>query len=268
MPFFQSGGLKLHYEEHGKGEPLILVPGFGMDTTAWIDQLDAHKARFRTILLDLRGGGQSEVPEPGYSPKDLAQDVVALADHLKLDKFHYGGFSLGGAIGLEVALAAPSRLRTLSLHSSWEGNTPLHMRRWIEIRRRIIAANDPVVNIGTRIVSFFSNEFVNAHEDLVEAYIARAKANPHPMTEKGINGHAQACLLHDAGDRISQIKVPTLITVGTQDRSTPPSLSRTMHAKIKGSELIMIDGAGHCTMYESKNEFNTISLGFLTKHSG
>jgi 3-oxoadipate enol-lactonase len=267
MPSFQSSGLKLHYEDQGKGVPLILVPGFGMDTSAWVDQLEAYTPRFRTIRLDLRGGGQSEVPEPGYGPKDLAQDVIALAAHLKLDKFHYGGFSLGGAVGLELALARPDLLQTLSLHSSWEGDTPLHMRRWIEIRRRIIAANDPVVNIGTRIVSFFSNDFVNEHEDLVDAYIARAKENPHPMTEKGITGHAQACLLHDAGDRIDRIKVPTLITVGTQDRSTPPGLSRTMHKKIKGSELIMIDGAGHCTMYESKKEFNTISVGFLTKHS-
>jgi pimeloyl-ACP methyl ester carboxylesterase len=266
MPFYTSDGLKLYYEEHGSGDPLVLVPGFGMDTTAWIDQLDAYKPHFRVILMDLRGGGRSEVPEVGYGPKDLAGDVAALAKHLGLEKIHFGGFSLGGAVGLELALAHPTLLRTLSLHSSWEGDTPKHMRRWIEIRRRIIAANDPVVNIGTRIVSFFSNDFVNEHEDRVEAYIKRAQSNPHPMTEKGINGHAEACLRHDAGDRIGRIRIPTLITVGGQDRSTPPGLSRTMHRKIAGSELVLIDGAGHCTMYESAGEFNTISLGFLVKH--
>lgn len=268
MPFYKSDGLQLHYEDHGSGTPLILVPGFGMDTSAWIDQLDIYKRHFRVILMDLRGGGRSEVPEVGYGPKDLAGDVVRLAEHLGLKAFHFGGFSLGGAVGLELTLARPDLVKTLSLHSSWEGNTPIHMRRWIEIRRRIIGANDPVVNIGTRIVSFFSTDFVNEHEDRVEAYIKRAQANPHPMTEKGINGHAQACLVHDAGDRIAAISVPTLITVGSQDRSTPPGLSRTMHRKIAGSELVLIDGAGHCTMYESTDEFNTISLGFLIKHGG
>jgi 3-oxoadipate enol-lactonase len=268
MPFFTSDGIKLHYEEHGRGEPLVLVPGMGMDTSMWSEQLDVYKRYFRTILLDLRGGGQSEVPEPGYTPADLAEDTVSLLDHLEIERAHFGGFSLGGAAGLELAIAHPERLRSLSLHSSWEATQPYpHFRRWLDLRGRIIAQNDPVVNVGTRIISFFSPEFVNAREDRIELFIKRALANPYPMTPEGIAGHVQACLAHDVRGRLEGIKVPTLITVGTRDRSTLPAASEYLHRHIPGSEFVLVNGTGHCSMFEAAEEFTTISLGFLLKHA-
>ena len=268
MPFYESDGLKLHYIDLGQGEPLILLHGFGQDSTAWVDPQDSYARFFRVLVADLRGCGQSDVPEPGYTATDLAGDVINLMDHLGLERAHFGGFSLGGAVGLKLAIAHPDRLASLSLYSTWEGGNCPHMRRWIEIRSRIMAADDPdpVVNLGTRIVSFFSPEFVNANEDRVQAFIARSMDNPHPITPKGIEGHASACLTHDVIGRLDRITTPTLITVGSMDRSTLPSQSRYLHEHIAGSELIFIDGAGHFTPYQSPGEFVTISLGFLLKH--
>lgn len=110
---------------------------------------------------------------------------------------------------MEFAIAHPDRLLSLSLHSTWEASEPYpHFRRWIEIRRRIIAQNDPVVNVGTRLVSFFSPEFINTREDRVELFIRRARENPYPITPKGIDGHAEACLRHDVRDRLQAIRIP------------------------------------------------------------
>jgi len=269
MPFITSDGVRTYYEEHGSGEPLVLVAGFGMTISAWSEQLDAFARHFRVILLELRGAGPSEVPEPGYTNKDLAQDVVVLMDSLQLKRAHFGGFSLGGGVGMELAIAHPDRVATLALHSSWDDTDQYpHMINWINVRRRIIAENDPVVNVGTRIVSFFSPDFINRRQDRVRDYIERAKSNPHPMTPKGIAGHEHALMAQKVRGRLDGIRCPTLITVGSADRSTLPSASRYLRDNIQDSELILIDGAGHCTMFEAASEFTTIYLGFLLKHGG
>jgi 3-oxoadipate enol-lactonase len=262
-------GLKVAYEHHGRtdGDALVLVAGFGMDIASWAEQLPAYAPWFRVYLLELRGIGGSDVPEPGYTTRDLARDVLALCDAEGLERIHFGGFSLGGAIGLEFAAAYPERLHSLSLHSTWEATEPYaHYKNWIEVRARIIAANDPVANTGTRIVSFFSPEFINNRQDRVQAFIEQARANPNPITPEGIAGHAHALLTHDVRERLDRVRCPTLITVGTHDRTTLPSCSRLLHKAIPGSELILIDGAGHCTLYEAPDELNSISLGFLIKH--
>ncbi|MEC9453498.1 MAG: alpha/beta hydrolase [Alphaproteobacteria bacterium] len=268
MPHFTSDGLKLFYEDQGSGEPLVLVHGFGQDSSAWVDVADSYARFFRVINVDLRGGGQSEVPDQSYTAQDLATDIVNLADVLDVERIHFCGFSLGGAIGMEFAIRYPERLASLSLHSTWEGGPCPSMKRWIEVRSRLIAANDPVTNIGTRIVSFFSPEFVNANEDRIELFIQRARDNPYPMTPDGIKGHAEACLTHDVRGRLDAIRTPTLITCGSMDRSTLPSQSRYLHENIADSELIFIDGDGHFTPFSSTAEYLSISLGFLMKHTG
>jgi pimeloyl-ACP methyl ester carboxylesterase len=268
MPYYHANGLKLFYEDQGAGEPLILLHGFGQDWTAWLDPLPIYARFFRTLALDMRGGGRSDVPEPGYGPRQIAGDVIALMDHLELKTAHFAGFSLGGAVGQELAIAHPGRLSSLSLHSTWEGGPCPHMDRWVDIRSRVIAGGDAVLNAETRVVSFFSPEFVNAHPEAVKAFSDRAATNAHPITPKGAAGHALACKNHDARGRLGGITTPTLITVGSMDRSTLPEQARSLHRQIPGAELIFFDGAGHFTPYQCRDEFNSVSLGFLMKHQG
>ena|SRR5689334_19794611 len=269
MPQFLSGGVNIYYEEHGKGETLMLMAGFGQDPSAWLEQLEAYARFFHVVLIDIRGGGRSGVPDAPFTPRELAADILGLMDTLSIKRAHFGGFSLGGAAGMELAAAHPGRVASLSLHSTWEATQPYpHFRQWIEIRQRVIAQNDPVVNLGTRFVSFFSPEFLNERPDRIELFIARAKANPHPITAKGIEAQGQACISHDVRDRLGMIRTPTLITVGTKDRTTLPAASEFLHRRIAGSEYVVINGAGHCTMFQCPEEFTSISLGFLMKHAG
>jgi pimeloyl-ACP methyl ester carboxylesterase len=268
MPYIDSRAGKVSYEECGSGPPLILVAGFGQDTSAWLEQRDIYARFFRVLMLDLRGSGSSDVPEPGYDPADLADDVIILMDTLGLKKAHFGGFSLGGAVGMELAIRNPERLISLSIHSSWEATEPYpHFRQWIDIRRRIIALNDPIVNVGTRLVSFFSPDFINSRQDRIELFIKRANENPRPITPKAIDGQAEACMRHDVRGRLEAIRVPTLITVGTKDRTTPPSASEYLHRNIRGSEYVTLEGGAHCTMFQMPEEFASVSLGFLMKHA-
>ena len=268
MAFYDSDGFKLYYEEHGEGEPLVLVHGYGGDRRQWFDLTQDYARYFRTIVVDLRGGGESGVPEVGYTAKDMADDVSNLMDHLGLDGIHFSGLSLGGAIGQEFALAYPDKIKTLSLVSTWAGGPCPHMDNWMSVRSRIIAEADPIMNAGTRAVSFFSPEWIDANPEKLVAFNKRYDNNPHPISQKGVDGHAQAVLSHDTRDRVNQITAPTLVICGSLDRATTPEQNLYLHEQIKGSEMHFVDKGGHFISYSHHDEVLTVTLGFLLKHAG
>src|SRR2546423_8605311 len=115
MPTIEANGQTLYYEVHGEGEPLLCVMALSADTQTWALQVPAFSARHRTVIFDNRDAGQSSMADGDYEISDMARDALALADALELDSFHLLGVSMGGAIAQEMALAAPERLRTLTL---------------------------------------------------------------------------------------------------------------------------------------------------------
>ena len=115
MAIAEVNGQRLYYEVHGDGEPLLCVAGLACDTLVWIPQVQAFAAAHKTVIFDNRDAGQSSMAEGDYEIADMARDALALADELGLDSFHLLGVSMGGAIAQEIALAAPERVRTLTL---------------------------------------------------------------------------------------------------------------------------------------------------------
>src|ERR671915_2106695 len=122
MPTIEVNGQSLYYEVHGEGEPLLCLMGLAADTLAWTLQVPAWSAQHRTIIFDNRDVGRSSMAEESYEIADMARDALALADALELDSFHLLGVSMGGAIAQEMALAAPERVRTLTLAVSFAGS--------------------------------------------------------------------------------------------------------------------------------------------------
>src|SRR4051794_12878782 len=103
------------------GEPLLCVMGLAANTLAWTLQMQRFAERHRTVFFDNRDVGQSSMADGPYAIGDMAQDALALADELELDSFHLVGVSMGGAIAQEMALAAPDRIRTLTLAVTFAG---------------------------------------------------------------------------------------------------------------------------------------------------
>ncbi len=267
MPSYLSGDLRLHYQEVGSGHPLVLVHGFGQHSGAWMEAADALGRFFRVLVPDMRGCGQSEAAAPGFTTRDLASDVVALLDHLALPRAHFAGWSLGGAVGLEFGIGHADRLTSLALHSSFAGGRAAYQKNWIAMRKQIILSGDRELDMATRIIGFFSPEFVNEHPERIEEFRRRDAANAYPGTEAGLTGQNMAAQQHEARDRLHLIETPTLITVGSADRTTLPAASKVMHEKIKGSELVIFDNAGHFPAFQAFDEFISVSLGFAMKHT-
>lgn len=266
MPYYTASGLKLHYEDVGEGPPFILLHGFGTHGGCWHECVDVYRRFFRVLVPDMRGCGRSEAAPPGFTTSDLALDMVALLDHLKIERAHFAGWSLGGAVGVELGIARSDRLFSLSLHSSFAGGRTAYQRAWIEMRKRIILSGDRELDVATRVIGFFSPEFFNERPDRIEQFKRGQLNDPYPGTEKGLAGQNQAAQLHEARDRLHLIQAPTLITVGSADRTTMPAASRLMHERIPRSELVIFDNAGHFPAFQVLDEFLSTSIGFMVKH--
>lgn len=116
MPRALINGVELFHDEVGSGPPLLLHHGYTSSHDAWLNLIAPHLAdRYRCIVMDARGAGDSEHPEGGYTIEQYARDVVGMADHLGLDRFTYVGHSMGGGIGMQLGLEHADRLDKLVL---------------------------------------------------------------------------------------------------------------------------------------------------------
>ena len=118
MSEFKQGDCRLHYEIHGRGQPVLLVHGLGSSTRDWEYQLPVLKQHFQVISLDLRGHGRSDKPRERYSIAGFAEDVGALIRHLELPPVHLVGISMGGMVGFQLAVDQPQLLRSLTVVNS------------------------------------------------------------------------------------------------------------------------------------------------------
>jgi 3-oxoadipate enol-lactonase len=132
MAFFEYNGRAIHYLERGRGEPLVLIHGLGSSGADWALQVPALEKNHRVILPDLPGSGHSASWREGYSVERLAESIWALCGHLQLERINIVGFSLGGAVGLEMSLQRPDSVRRLGLINSLATYRLDHWRKWFE----------------------------------------------------------------------------------------------------------------------------------------
>src|ERR1700729_3253656 len=132
MPFFRDDDLSIHYLERGHGEPILLIHGLGSSGADWAFQVAALEHRFRIIIPDLPGSGHSPPPRSGYTIGGCAHALWKLMDHLKIATPNIIGFSLGGAVGLEMATLRPDHVPRLALINSLATYQPRDLRKWLE----------------------------------------------------------------------------------------------------------------------------------------
>src|ERR1700723_1965142 len=133
MAFFYNEKHSLHYLIRGQGEPLVLIHGLGGSGADWAFQVAALEKRFRVIVPDLPGSGHSPPPPGGYTIQGFAATLWALLDHLGVERTNIIGFSLGGAVALEMAARRPSRVPRLGLINSLATYRTDDWRKWLEV---------------------------------------------------------------------------------------------------------------------------------------
>jgi pimeloyl-ACP methyl ester carboxylesterase len=267
MPVVTANGIETYFESAGSGPALLLICGNGLDHRSFAEQVDAFSPHFRCITYDLRGVGQSAVPEPGYTIKDMALDARALLDALGIERAHIAGYSLGGAIAQEIALSVPERVLSLSLYSTFSHVEP-YLRLRYDLLIRVLEDCGPEIWSMFTAFSAFGESYINAHAAEVEEEIGRRTARAKAFTnreKRGLLGHYKAILSHHALARLAEIRCPTWIAVGSSDPVTPVSYSETIYRHIAGSTLRIFSGAPH-RLLNFTADFNATALEFLLRH--
>lgn len=248
MPFQKVSGAKLHYEITGDGaETIVFSHGLLMSGAMFADQAAALAPDYRCICYDHRGQGQSEITEGGYDMDSLAVDAAELIEALDAAPCHFVGLSMGGFVGMRLALTRPELLRSLVLMDTSadpEPNRKPYRRlafvgRWLGFR--------PVVDRVMKIM--FGRTFL---EDPAKA-ARREHWRRHLLSldRRGTYRAAHGVIDRDGVyDRLGRIATPTLILVGEEDVATVPEKSERMRDAIPGARMIRIPGAGHSSSIE------------------
>jgi 3-oxoadipate enol-lactonase len=265
MPTIDVNGQTLYYEVHGDGEPLLCVMGLSADTLAWTLQVPAFSAGHRTVIFDNRDVGQSSAAEGPYEIADMANDTLALADALELDSFHLLGVSMGGAIAQEVALAAPQRVRTLTLAVTFAAGGAW-ARKLSEVWAERVRKLSREERVDELMLLNFSERFFE-DEGAVSWMRGMMLANPHPQAAEAFIRQLDASGRHDARERLRSLDLPTHVIGCEFDLLVPVWKSRELAELIPGARLTVLPAAPHGSNVERAEEFNKAVLDFIAERA-
>lgn len=262
MPQSTLGDIDLHYEVHGKGEPLLLIPGFAAGAWIWFRQVEPLSREFRVITFDPCGIGQSDYSEGSPTIRLMADDVAALLRGLKIERAHILGASFGGFVAQELALAYPEMTRTLLLCCTSFGG-PKHVAPSVETLMTLASTNgfNTEERIRRSLLPAFSSEFAGERPDEIENVVKLRVANP--VNENAYRGQLAAAMGFNAEPRVPAINAPTLVISGDADAIVPVENSRNLAAQIPKAQLKIVGGGSHAFFIERPDEFNRIVSEFI-----
>ena len=248
MPSVKVHDINIYFEIHGEGYPFILIRGLSSSLNSWPPySINQFSKSFKTILFDNRGAGRTDIPDGKYSAKMMADDTIGLMDALDIKKTYLLGFSMGGCIAQEMVLNYPDRVIKLILTSSWCG--PSHGITPIPEENPFLKMA-PLLNEGKYekmalilTDSLFPENYKKNNPIIIEKVIKNYMDNaPSP---KGFEGQAAYVETFDTYEKLSEIKIPTLILHGIEDKILPVENAKILAEKIPSAELVLFENTGH-----------------------
>ena len=261
-------GVSLYYEWHGEQNdhlPVVFIRGTGAAGNRWLPQVQAYVPTYRCLIFDNRGSGQSDAPAGPYTVEQMANDTIALFDMLGVERAHISGLSLGGAIAQDIAIRSPERVATLQLHGTW-GRTHGYARMYLSFLKRMLEEGGTDMYYEGALMYLFPPDHITEHYDDVMVILGQMKE--HASSPVGLLGPLDANLTHHLSDRLGEIAMPTLITVGQLDMCLPPYFSRELHEAIPASKLVVFEGGSHLFGLQDPETFNRVTLDWLSRQPG
>lgn len=274
--FTSVGGVRIHFEAYGAGEPVVLIHGLGASAAAW-RRVAPHlaEAGYRVLALDLKGCGQSDRPPGDYSRKALASLVCGFMDNLGVSRARaVVGHSMGGAIALEIAASRPQRAELVGVVDG----------QGIVSSPKILQAAAPVTPlVGTLASGMTALSPTPSRRFFARMYLRRIFADPSAVTDELVETYAScadagyqramfAMIQHlgntaDLAQKIAHLRQPTILVWGKEDPICPVAWGEELHRELPDSELHVLDGCGHCTPEERPRELSALLIDFFARRA-
>lgn len=250
-----NDGTEVCWTSQGSGDAVLLAMGHAFTKEFWFRVAPVLAEHYRVLTFDNRGVGATRWDGSDFTMRDLADDAVAVLDAAGVDRAHVYGVSMGGGTVVEMALVYPERVRSLILGcTTAKTATPIPDRSQLaSIPVETLKAGAGAGLYGTRPVS---DELKREDQDVLNAM---------HVTHEGLWAQQRAVALYDSADRVGQIKAPTLVIHGTEDRAVPYELGRLLAAAIPGAKLVTLEGSGHGYLTDAAEEANRAVLEFLAE---
>ena len=265
--------IKICYEIHGEGHPVMFVHGYGAVKENWMCQKGVLSEEFKVILFDNRGAGKSDRPNIPYTMDMYVEDIRALLDSLKIEKVHLIGWSLGGMIVQNFILKYPERVNKFVLINTFAGfpnqqGLTMYKNGLIDGYHKILedpekAFFDHALGYTRKFKKMMMEDPKKKFFGLFSAEDIIKKDSTNPTTPQDIENGANAIAGHNVADRLHEIKHKTLILTADKDRISPKIANEKIHEGIPNSILKVIEGAGHDSPFEKAPEVNQTLIDFL-----
>ncbi len=266
MPKAKVQDIEIAYKINGSGVPVVLIGGFTMVKESWELQVVELAKHFQVITFDSRGIGATTVPSEPFTIAHMAADTVGLMDVLGIDSAHIFGVSMGGLIAQVLCLDYPDRVKGVALGCTTHGGRHA-VQPEKEVMTDLAQAADPNIPAEeaarNKAPILLSERFIKEEPERVEEFVAlTVKYQPTP---EGAAGQMGALSVFNVKERLGEIRSPTLVITGSEDRMMPPDNSRLLAQGISGAELYMVEGAGHSFYFERPDEVNRVLIDFFGK---
>ena len=242
------------YHEAGSGgaTPIVFLHGVGSDKSVWRPQLEHFASERRALAFDYPGYGDSDSAPDGTTRDDYAAAILSAMAELQVPRAHVCGLSLGGVVAIAMHAAAPDRVASLILADTFAQ----HPEGQAILERGLAASENLRAMAEARVDVLLAQPADPAVRSEVVETMARIDPAAYRIG-------AKAVWLADQGDRAHDIRVPTLVVCGTEDKVTPPALSTALTQLIPGARYEPIEGAGHISNLEQPEAFNTLVGAFI-----
>lgn len=228
--FIEIDGKKVHVERQGKGDPLLLVHGWGGTVESLRMLADLAQEQCETIIIDLPGFGSSDNPDTNWGVEEYSTLVVKLIEKLQLKNLTYFGHSFGGGLGIYISSKYPDVIRTLILcNSAFKRSNK--QSRLVKFLKQYIYPYLPFVHTFETKLRYYIYRLFFPQSDLVKY--------PH------LEPNFRKVMTQDLTEYASRIKIPTLIVWGEEDTYTPVSFAYELKEKITHSQLVVFPNQRH-----------------------
>lgn len=259
MSATETQGVRLHYELSGTedGSVLVFANSLGSSLRMWDKVRVAVERRYRVLRYDYRGHGKSSAPPRPYTIEQLGDDLLALLDHLEIDRVHLCGLSLGGLVATWMGIHAPRRVdRIIAANTSARIGTRQGWEQRMAMVKRL--GMDGLASLT--LERWFTTSYRERHPEEMESVRQMISAT-------SVEGYVGCCeVLRDTDLRgdTAAIEAPCLVISGTHDPATPPVDGLALHSALRHSSYVELD-ASHLSAWEQPEGFAEAVLRFLAE---